>query len=34
MSMLKPYTTLVVGMLLGYFLLPKAIKMVPGIGGA
>lgn len=28
MSYLKPYTTLAVGVLLGAFLLPKAIRMV------
>ena len=26
---LKPFTTLAVGMALGYFVLPKAIKMLP-----
>jgi hypothetical protein len=35
MGMLKPYSTLAVGMLIGYFLLGKVIKMLPiGTGGA
>jgi len=32
MSWFKPYTTLAVGMALGYFVLPKVLKQVPGIG--
>lgn len=31
-SYLKPFTTLAVGMILGYFVVPKVMKMVP-IGG-
>lgn len=33
MSMLKPFSTLVTGMILGYFLVPIVLKRVPGIGG-
>jgi uncharacterized protein YneF (UPF0154 family) len=29
MGMLKPYTTLGIGILLGYFVAPKVIKMLP-----
>lgn len=29
MSFLKPWSTLFVGMALGYFVLPKAMKMAP-----
>lgn len=28
-SFFKPFSTLLVGMALGYFVLPKAIKMAP-----
>ena len=31
-SYLKPFTTLAVGIVLGYFVVPKLIKMAP-IGG-
>jgi len=31
-SYLKPFTTLAVGIALGYFVVPKVIKMVP-MGG-
>lgn len=34
MSLLKPYTTLLIGIAIGYFLMPKAIKMMPLGGGA
>lgn len=29
MSFLKPYSTLLIGAALGYFLVPKLIKMTP-----
>lgn len=29
MSFFKPFSTLAVGMVLGYWVLPKALKMVP-----
>lgn len=29
MGMLKPYTTLAIGVVIGYLVLPKVIKMVP-----
>lgn len=29
MGMLKPYSTLAVGMVIGYFLLGKVLKMLP-----
>jgi hypothetical protein len=29
---LRPFTTLAVGMALGYFVVPKVIKMVPSVG--
>lgn len=32
MGFLKPFSTLAVGMALGYFLVPKVIKMLP-MGG-
>lgn len=32
MSWLKPYTTLAVGIVLGYFVAPKVLKHVPGVG--
>lgn len=31
-SYLKPFTTLAVGIVIGYFVVPKVIKMVP-MGG-
>ena len=33
MGLLKPYTTLLVGMALGMFVLPKVWKMIP-MGGS
>lgn len=30
MSMLKPYTTLAIGLALGYFVLPKVIAKIGG----